>query len=225
MAKASSKSSGAQQPVSIAFDIAGASPLLMHNVQLADPLNPYARQLKELNNRKKSLTVEEHAESMAAIEFEGGLYWDDEMGPYLPGFNLFKSIIEGGRMLKLGTAIDQAIVDYSERCRLLYSGGSREMAAIKTTADLRAAGYESRVPVKVGTAMVMRTRPQFPIWGCGIVLTYDPGIITADQLVEAANAAGAYKGVGDGRLKGYGKGRYTVKIGKIDEINKRNGEA
>jgi hypothetical protein len=43
-----------------------------------------------------------------------------------------------------------------------------------------------------------------------ISFTIDASMIAADEFVLCAEAAGRFKGLGDGRLKGYGKGRYGV---------------
>ena len=43
------------------FRLTGATPLLMHNVQMADPLNQWAKAVRELTARKKNMTDEEFA--------------------------------------------------------------------------------------------------------------------------------------------------------------------
>ena len=64
----------------------GTVPLLMKNVQLADPLNPATKRLKALTGGKQSKdrTPEDFAKIEHA-EFDGSLYWDKDMGPYVPG--------------------------------------------------------------------------------------------------------------------------------------------
>lgn len=202
------KSASSDPRQEVTLRITGRTPLLMHNIRLANPLDPIARAMKAVNSSKKQLTVEEHAEQMAALEFEGGLYWDDDLGVYLPGYNVFKSIVEGGRMSKNGTAITQAVLDYTEKCPVLYPGKRH-----KTIKSLWESGeYYSTVAVKVGTAKVMRTRPQFVSWETDFTAVIDTTILTKEAFVASAEMAGLYKGVGDGRTNGYGKGRFDVTV-------------
>ena len=56
------------------------------------------------------------------------------------------------------------------------------------------------------------TRPQFTEWSLDIDLIVDETIIDVKALLGCAEAAGRFKGLGDGRLKGYNKGRYNVEV-------------
>jgi len=57
-------------------------PLVMHNGRLADQLNPLAKRLKSLAaKRKKS---DDDLMEIQRVEWEGGLYYDPKIGPYVP---------------------------------------------------------------------------------------------------------------------------------------------
>jgi len=73
----------------------GARPLLLHNEQLASPLNPYSKRLAELTAVLKK--TEEQLWQIARLQFEGGLYFDKEIGPYVPANMLRKCLIKGAR--------------------------------------------------------------------------------------------------------------------------------
>ena len=57
---------------SLTFRIIGASPLLHHNGQLADPLNPHAKAMARVSSKRKK-TEADHAE-LSDLEFMGSLY-------------------------------------------------------------------------------------------------------------------------------------------------------
>lgn len=189
----------------IDFKLVGKSPLLLHNVQLANPLNKFARELKAISGNKQ-LTVDEKAEQLARIEFTGSLYWDDELGPYLPGYNILRCFMEGGTFSKKGTAIGQAVVDYTPKAQILYG------AHYDSPEALRSAGFEHQAMVTIQRNKVLRTRPQFLNWACKFELTFDSSILGERELIEAAEKGGLFKGVGDGRKGGYGMGRFDIEI-------------
>lgn len=191
------------EPVTLQLAIEGTTELLLHNVRLADALDPHTKKLKAITSNKQ-LEIDEKEEQKARAEFEGSLYWDDETGAYLPGFNILRSFMEGGTFAKKGTAISQAVLSYTQKCPIIYGRNC------KTPTELYDGGYVHRAIVTVQRSKVSRTRPAFYPWAVAFSLTFDPSIISQDELMRAASMAGAYKGVGDGRTGGYGKGRYSV---------------
>jgi hypothetical protein len=60
----------------------GRTPLVVHNDQLANPLGSYTKAIKAISS-KRAKTEDDHLE-MSRIEWEGGLYIDPELGPFLP---------------------------------------------------------------------------------------------------------------------------------------------
>ena len=59
---------------SISLMIVGTSPLVMHNGQTADPLNKYAKMLREISAKRRK--TEADFIEMARIEFVAALYMD-----------------------------------------------------------------------------------------------------------------------------------------------------
>lgn len=185
------------------FRLTGVTPLLMHNVQMADPLNEWARQVSALTARKKNITPEEFAEEKARLQFLGGLYWDDKFGLHIPGYNVFRCFVEGGRMSKLGTKLEQGILQQTLLCALDPWTTNYDEAE-KLFKD----GHHLTTLVKIGQSTVPSTRPQFIDWSLEVDFTFDDSIVDAPMLLSCGEAAGRFKGLGDGRLKGYGKGRF-----------------
>lgn len=183
----------------------GTRPLLMHNVQLASPLNSYAKQLKALSSKKTK--TEEDRIDMAHIEFLGSLYHDPDLGPYIPGTMIFANLIEGARVLKAGKKVERG-VDVVELVNpLLYKGprDPEELWADPNFVDMRS--------VRVTSSRVDRTRPIFHEWAVAFELLIDPEILDFEETERIIHNAGTLSGFGDYRKM---FGRYRTKIEQLD---------
>lgn len=192
--------------------ITGSTPLLMHNPRLADKLDEYTKAITEVTDGSKGknprLAPEEASAMKSRLQFLGGLYWDPTAGVHLPGYNVFRSIYEGASALgRLGTKYDAAVIDYTDLCPIEpYAAKYDDPEAVFTD------GHFLRTNVKIGQSMVMSTRPMFTQWETTFMAVIDTESLGVDQFVAAATLAGRTKGVGDGRTKGYRKGRYDVEV-------------
>jgi len=181
----------------------GTRPLIMHNVRLASPLNAYAKELKRLNSKRNK--TDEDRLAVARVEFEGGLYYDKELGPYIPAPNLFRSLIDGGRLTKAGKKIERGVIIDGIEFPLLYRGprdieglwgdGESEFVDVRTVVVMR--------------AKIDRCRPIFRDWTVEAEVILDPAVIDLDEFAEVARNAGQMVGLGDYRLM---FGRYTVEV-------------
>lgn len=184
----------------------GTRPLIMHNVQLASPLNSYAKRLKQLN-AKRTKTDEDRLE-IARVEWEGSLYFDAEVGPYVPGPNVFRSLINGARITKAGKKVERGVLVAELVMPLVYKG-PRDIASLW-------GGGESEF-VDVRTVVVQRNkvdrcRPIFRQWAFEADILLDPKVIDFDEFVEIAQNAGQMDGIGDYRLM---YGRFTAEVTRL----------
>jgi hypothetical protein len=185
--------------------ITGTRPLLMHNVQLASPLNSYAKALKALTS-KKTKTDDDRVE-MARIEFEGGLYID-ETGPFVPSSWVFRSLINGARITRAGKKIERGVVMADLQMPLLYKG-PRDIAGLWADGDSEFVDMRS---VVVSMKKIDRTRPIFRNWAIEAECFIDESVIDFDEFASVARAAGEMEGLGDYRLM---YGRYSVVVTEI----------
>lgn len=185
----------------------GTRPLLLHNVRLASPMNPYAKKLKELS-AKKAKTDDDRWE-IARLEWEGGMYYDEHVGPYLPAENLFVSLIQGARMIKAGLRVERGVVITDTALPLLYAG-PRDLDTMWNGGKSH---YVYIRPVTVNRNKVDRCRPVFPEWVVEAELLIDPQAIDKDEFIRAAGLAGDFIGLGEFRRV---FGRYTTKIEVLD---------
>jgi hypothetical protein len=179
----------------------GTANLLMHSARLANPMDPVTKRMKAATSKRKK--TDEDYEEIMRIEFEGGMYHDEKLGPYLPGDNVYATIIEGAKLNKLGTEVKRAVHILEERIPLKYKG-PRDIAGLwskDTFRDVR--------PVTVGQSTTMRCRPKFGGWSVEFDVHYDPTRIDRAPLIAAIENAGSYVGLGDFRPR---YGRFVVEV-------------
>ncbi|MEO3922661.1 hypothetical protein ABGB07_02080 [Micromonosporaceae bacterium B7E4] len=181
----------------------GTRPLLMHNVRLASPLNAYAKQLKALNSKR--VKTDEDRLAVARVEFEGSLYFDDEVGPYVPGPNLLASLVEGGRLTKAGKKIERG-VNVDDLIMPLIYRGPRDVESLWGGGESE---YVDLRTVVVQRNKVDRCRPIFREWAFEAEILLDPAVIDLAEFTDVARNAGGMAGIGDYRRM---YGRYSVEI-------------
>lgn len=188
------------------FRLTGISPIILHNGQLADPLNTWAKKLKKVSGQRKKIDAD--FEEMARLEFMGSLYVDNGV-LVIPG-TLLKACLAGrggaARMEKEGRAAGVGIL-CAQSYPLQYDG-PKEPKALWEVEEFR-----FRVGVRVGQSTVMRTRPIFEDWATEGEIEYNPEFVDEDRLVHWLELAGNAVGIGDWRpAKGGPYGRFTVEI-------------
>lgn len=184
----------------------GTRPLLLHNVRLASPLNEHAKKLKALNSKR--VKTDDDRLDIARAEFEGSLYWDEEIGPYLPAQNLYAALRNGARITKAGKKIERGLVITDFMLPLIYRGP-------RSVEGLWADGSSKFVDVRsvvVQRNKVDRCRPIFPEWTVEAGLMIDPKVLDLAEFIEVAENAGAMEGVGDYRQM---YGRFSVEIEQL----------
>lgn len=178
----------------------GQSPLIVHNGQLADPLNPFAKALKAANAKRKK-TDADHA-AIADIEWKGGLYVDADGRPIVPSRVLEAVIAKGAMRAKEGkSALSGMFVETDGVLR--FRGDGRSIDEMQADPNFRIT-----VGVRVNQSRVMRTRPIFHDWSLTFDVSVSTDVVTdAAQLRRWIESAGEYVGIGDWRPR---YGRYLV---------------
>jgi hypothetical protein len=182
----------------------GTVALLMHNSQLASPLNPYAKKLKSLSG-KRNKTDDDRLE-MSRIEFEGGLYYDEVLGPVIPQNVLFSAIVAGAKMDKNGQKVLGGVSLGLGPYPLVYKGPRKPD---EMWDDGR---FTNMQIVRVGQAKVDRTRAIFKEWSFEAEAELDTTVIEFYEFETAVTKAGKFKGVGDYRQL---YGRFDAKVAEL----------
>jgi hypothetical protein len=187
--------------VDVRITLVGTRPLLMHNVRLANPLDPISKAIKAVSSKRKK--TDDDYEEMARLEHAGGLYYDEEIGPYLPGQYVYSCLREAARITKAGRQIERALIIETEVNPIAYRGPRSPEAM---WADQNFRHFAS---VRIGQQRVMRSRPQFRDWQTSVDIRLDTNMLNLEELREIAERAGLMVGVGDYRPT-YGRFMATV---------------
>ena len=174
------------------FRIEGISPLIMHNPQTADSLNPFSKEMKKISKLRNR--TDEQEMQLREIEWKAGIYYDAEAGPYIPDVNIMAMIVAGAKKFRKGTAILQGLQVITEINRLEYKG-PRALDALWNDKNF----VDSRVVKLQKKSSLIRTRPIFKKWACVFAVIYDDEVLDADEVRRAIEAGGKFCGLCDYR--------------------------
>lgn len=182
---------------SLTFRIRGVAPLVMHNGQLADPLNRFSREMKKITGKRAK--TEADYEQLARLEWLGSLYLANGV-PCIPGEMIEAGFIEAARKSKRGQAAKAAIL--SDGFWLLDYGGP------PTPEELwKDEAYRLSAGVRVQRNRVIRTRPIFRRWAAQVTIDYLPDMLNGQDVIETMSVLGRIIGLGDWRPR---FGRFEV---------------
>lgn len=187
----------------------GGAPLVMHNPRLADPLDEHTIALAALTGKRKK-TLADHIE-ISRTEFEGALYFDEGLGPVLPGIVVLRCIQAGAKAQKLGASVLRALIPIADSVPLEYDG-PRTIQALWE--DGR---FALRKTVMVQRSMTNRTRPIFQEWRARVPFELDLTQLDLHKVSEIVAYAGRYYGLLEMRPF-YGRFKGTVEAADREEV-------
>lgn len=179
--------------------LSGRSPLVLHNIRLADPDDPFAREIAAI--AKKRNKTEDDRKAIARLEWFGGLYTDDEGRPaaVLPTANLRKCLVQAAKRSKQGAQLGRALHMADVSVPIVH-GGPADLEALY--ADQ---AYHYRRAVAVSGARTMRTRPQFRTWRVEAFAELLDDVMDVDALQRIVEGAGISEGLAENRINGLGR--------------------
>jgi len=105
----------------VTLTLIGEQPgLLLHNGELANPLNPIVKEMKKISGKRSK--TEADYEELARLEFQGGLYMGQD-GPVIPATCIEAMLINGAKKSKEGPKAKVGIF-VTKNARLEYDGPS-----------------------------------------------------------------------------------------------------
>jgi hypothetical protein len=189
--------------IDFTITLTGTAPLLMHNSRLSNPLDPATKALKKVTGKRQK-TDDDH-EQIARLEFAGGLYLDPDVGPYIPGENIARCLVDGAKLTKMGVKVTRGVFISTDVNPLAYDGPRDEQ-------KLWDAGWRHMASVKIGTSRTMRCRPWFPEWRVQADGILDPSVLELEDLTGIADNAGSLIGLGDWRPR---FGRFAATVERV----------
>lgn len=190
---------------SLEFKVKGVAPLIMSNMRMVDPLDPFTKELFALTHNANKKTDEGLA-SIGRVEWSGNLHhtdtpngaavvengtvvWDSEVRVIITADMIKASIVRGGTQDKLGTKIKGAVL-VMEHAPLVYNG-PKDVNELMN--DRR---HILRSPCIQNRKAVIRTRPIFRDWSATFKLEFDTESINEEQVKRAVSTAGRLAGIG-----------------------------
>ena len=183
----------------------GLSPMIMHSCQCVNPLHPISLEMKKITSKRKK--TEEDIIKLSDLEWEAGLYWNKDVGVYVPAENIEATIREAAKSKKLGKHFQKG---FMVQDMMIPLDIGEDLTKEEMCADVR---FRDVRPMKVQQARVLRTRPRFNMWNLTFTAAYDENILNFDDVVNAIEYGGQYVGLCDSRPK-YGK--FSTKITELD---------
>lgn len=191
----------------VLIEAIGTKPLLLHNVDLANPLNPWFRKAAELRGIPSKRRTEKWHEEMAYTNFMGAFYDIPEIaGIAIPSENLRRSIIGAARISRLGASVTRALSVTTAASELIFDGPKDpqrlwDSGKFHLTRMIRS-GVGNATPT---------TYPIFKDWAIRVPFDLDESILNARDLRDLAERAGQVEGLGASRKQGYGRYDALVK--------------
>ncbi|MDH3691803.1 MAG: hypothetical protein OEU36_20365 [Gammaproteobacteria bacterium] len=192
---------------SVKLRLDGLSPLLQHSARLADPLDPIAKDIKEISSKRKK-TDADHMQ-MAKLEWKGSLYINDDQKVVLPAESIKAALIGGAKKERNGPQARGGTFIF-ETPVLQHDESQKDIDGLWGKGESR---NVHRASVKVTTSRITRTRPQFHNWSADVLIHYDTTQAHESDVVRWLETAGRIIGIGDWRPEKSGVyGRFTVKV-------------
>lgn len=181
----------------VTYKLTSSAPLLMHNGQTADPLNRWAKAIKQVSSKR--IKTDADYEEMARLEFLAGLYMS-ESGPVLPPNMIDSMLVFAAKKSKEGQIAKGGV--------FCLNAASLEYVGPRTANELwESDDFRFSAIVRVGTSRVARTRPIFKEWSASVRLHVESTVVNIARIDEWMRIAGTQIGLGDWRPQ---YGRFTA---------------
>lgn len=167
----------------------GETPLLMSSDKLANPLSPEAKELKPLT-KKRAKTDDDYATIMK-MEWKFLMYFDADLGPYIPTNNIKQCMIQGASFRRMGPKFCGVLINAKGLKVKLDYPGPRTLKGLEAKFD----EFQLTTSVVVSRARVMKCRPMFSNWSLEFELMYDESDLTKEDIIQACEDAGTKKGL------------------------------
>lgn len=173
------------------LSISGETPLLMSCPEVDRDGDTYLAYRQLSKTRSKSLEQEAR---LRELEWYTRLYYDEQIGVYLPGKNIKELLRSAATKFRKGEDVKRSLVVPDYRIPLVYEGP-------RTPPELWEAGFRYTTMVAnagAGSGRVERCRPCFDEWSLECEVAFDPEDLDM-HLVEDVVARARKYGLGDYR--------------------------
>lgn len=176
--------------------VTGISPLLQNNPQTVDPFNRYSKLKKPLTS-KKSKTEEDLIE-IGNLDTESKLYFDEQLGVYVPTRWLTEQIVTSAfSTIKVGKdKMRGGVFATEDKAKLMYAG----MSKVKTIHDVVFdPQFRHRMILPQQNIRIAKDFPIFHDWLFSTVIEFDDTVVDLTGLTNIITRSAKYVGFGDFR--------------------------
>jgi hypothetical protein len=169
----------------------GLTPLLMSSGEADRESDTYVAY--RMLSKKRGKTVEDESR-LRELEWYTRLYFDEEIGCYIPGKNVKEMLRAASTKIRKGEDIKRSLIIPDYRLPLIHKGP-------QTAAELWAAGFSFVAMVSnagPGSGRVERCRPCFDQWEIRTEIAFDPEDLDTNDVRFAVERSEKY-GLGDYR--------------------------
>lgn len=189
--------------------LTGTTPLVLDNIEHADPEDPLYQQIKEITDKGKEMTVEDRRRK-DWLAYNASLYLapapEGGKRVVIPWVNVNRAMRTGafriGGTSASGKA-DGGIATGSLEFPLIH-GGPSDPAKLYEDERFRLRKMVNKNPTGK-KAMVPSVRPIFPEWRVELTLHVFNEVISWDMFSRIMSATGTSTGIGNARKLGYGR--------------------
>jgi len=185
----------------------GINPLLQNNAQTVDVFNKYSKLKKPLTSKRTK--TEEDVLELRNIEVESKVYFDKELGIYVPSSWIMASLAKNSwaRIKVKKNDVRAGIFVVEPKVKLNYDG----MKAVKTIKDIaKNEKFNTTLILPQGQVRLAKSFPIFHKWSFEFTIEYDDSIFNSRDLEDLLNYCAKYNGFGDFRPT-YGRALCEVK--------------
>lgn len=172
-------------------ELIGTSPLLMNSNRGVNPMEEDVIELKKYTSKRKRSDEDEF--KILLLKWKLSLYYNEEIGPYVPAENIEASLRDAAKRSRRGKDAVIGLRVVQSEIPLIYDGPR----------DIKALSEDRRfMDVRVGRirgASIMLARARFTRWRLAFRLEYDENVFNADEVEELFDVAGQYIGLCDYR--------------------------
>jgi hypothetical protein len=194
----------------------GTSPLVQHNERLSDPSDDFTRQIKAFTDKGKKQTDDDRAQ-VARLEWQGGLYLNEDRHVIVPAANIVKCVREAATVTKQGKRVAQALSPLALQYLLTYAGQNDALDINELYDNPR---FRFRRMVKV-SGRVARMRPIFDDWSLVASFMLLESVMDLAAIQGIVEEAGIGTGLGEARIIGYGRFHGEVSVATVTERRAR----
>lgn len=172
----------------IGLRLKGSNLLMVNNPQTVNPFNTFTKQIKELTGKKRRTDQDEH--DLMRIKWRAALYYDEDVGPYLPSVQVLESIRSAAKISRQGLTIGRGLHTLGDKTPILYRGPRDPdlMYEDERFVDIRDASPSGK--------RVTAVRPVFRDWAIEVNFLLDPEHLNRRDLLAFADLAGKVIGIG-----------------------------